>query len=612
MLTGILLILTCNLHSQEICDNGIDDDGDTLIDLNDDECTCSGNIPTSLIPNPSFEEQVCCPSNKNELECAVGWIQASVATTDYVHTCGGFLNNPDILGTAPLPFPDGEGGVAFRDGIEETPNYKEYVGACLVEQLIPGTKYTFDFFVGFMDSIRGSNVFDIAVFASKDCADIPFGDGSVRIGCPVNTGSFDQLGEMTVSGNNEWINVQFEFVANEAYATIVLGPGCITNPNHRLFPYFYLDRLTLNKTTEFNGEAFESVTGRICDNNLLLQASEESGFSYQWYKDGIALTGETNSSLLLDTFTATEGTYLAVITKEGECFKSKEYNLRIPPYYSSDTVAICEGDQYTFGNDILTIGGDYERTIEASDGCDSIIQLNLTAISQTLELITDTICVGSIYTFMGQNFTEPGIYEIDTINASGCDSIITLDLFTFDSPTELEVIDETLVNLGESITIQPGPYDEAFVRFEWKNGTGDLISNDVNLTSYTPIGSEVIELTAFDIYGCSQSFFVDIQVETSYDLILPNIFSPNEDGINDRFEFFIPTSVERVNLFSVYNRWGNRVFNDRDIESSTFYQGWNGKIDGELLISGVYTYILDVIFLDGKERTLTGTITLIR
>ena len=53
------LLVFCTLAlSQEICDNGIDDDGDGLIDLNDPDCECNGfgtpqTIP-SLIPNPSF------------------------------------------------------------------------------------------------------------------------------------------------------------------------------------------------------------------------------------------------------------------------------------------------------------------------------------------------------------------------------------------------------------------------------------------------------------------------------------------------------------------------------------------------------------------------------
>jgi len=94
----------------EICDNAIDDDGDGLIDLNDPDCDCSPN-PVPFMPNPSFEDHFCCPETGAELYCAAPWVQASGATTDYINTC-------DWMGYSfpPLPFPDGVGCAAFRNG----------------------------------------------------------------------------------------------------------------------------------------------------------------------------------------------------------------------------------------------------------------------------------------------------------------------------------------------------------------------------------------------------------------------------------------------------------------------------------------------------------------
>ena len=97
----------------EICDNAIDDDGDGLIDLNDSDCNCPEVEPISLIPNPSFEDQECCPSNRSQMNCATTWIQASAPTTDYLHTCG-WMGWDDL--PPPLPFPDGEGCLGFRNG----------------------------------------------------------------------------------------------------------------------------------------------------------------------------------------------------------------------------------------------------------------------------------------------------------------------------------------------------------------------------------------------------------------------------------------------------------------------------------------------------------------
>jgi len=93
MAKQLLIILSCiflplsTWGQIEICDNGIDDDFDNLIDLNDDDCICEVIEPISVIPNPSFEEMNCCPDNRSQLNCASLWIQASEPTTDFIHTC---------------------------------------------------------------------------------------------------------------------------------------------------------------------------------------------------------------------------------------------------------------------------------------------------------------------------------------------------------------------------------------------------------------------------------------------------------------------------------------------------------------------------------------------
>ena len=211
---------------QELCDNGIDDDGDLLIDLNDPDCECNEILVTGLIPNPSFEERTCCPQSENELNCAVNWIQASGPTTDYWHTCGtvchDFTDN-----CAPLPPPDGQGFIGFRDGKPGNSNFKEYAGACLTENMKIGREYTIDFFTGFANrDDNQSTSFEITLFATTDCSNLPFGASNINFGCPTNGTGWVQLDQLSLSGNNEWKNTKFTFIADQEYAAIVLGPGC--------------------------------------------------------------------------------------------------------------------------------------------------------------------------------------------------------------------------------------------------------------------------------------------------------------------------------------------------------------------------------------------------
>ena len=131
--------------SQEICDNGIDDDGDGLIDLNDiTDCDCGGvgdTVVSSLIPNSSFENMDCCPQTWSELYCATDWVQASGATSDFFNTCGYIPGNMSTTGLIPLP--DGEGAVG---GIIAG-GWQEYVGSCLLAPMLAGQGYTLEFYL---------------------------------------------------------------------------------------------------------------------------------------------------------------------------------------------------------------------------------------------------------------------------------------------------------------------------------------------------------------------------------------------------------------------------------------------------------------------------------
>ncbi|HEX2618031.1 MAG TPA: hypothetical protein VHL57_10845, partial [Flavobacteriales bacterium] len=121
--------------AQEICDNGIDDDADGLIDLNDaTDCSCSGTVVLplpSFIPNPSFEQYNCLPSMAGELSCSTGWAQGTLGSTDY------FFSGSFMPPSVPQPLPDGHACV----GVIISQGYSEYLGTCLSTPLLAGNTY---------------------------------------------------------------------------------------------------------------------------------------------------------------------------------------------------------------------------------------------------------------------------------------------------------------------------------------------------------------------------------------------------------------------------------------------------------------------------------------
>jgi gliding motility-associated-like protein len=98
-----------------------------------------------------------------------------------------------------------------------------------------------------------------------------------------------------------------------------------------------------------------------------------------------------------------------------------------------------------------------------------------------------------------------------------------------------------------------------------------------------------------------------LEMKESNYIILPNVFTPNNDGINDQINFNEAYGINKFNL-KVYNRWGSIVF-----ESNDYTKPFTGKNDfGNNLQDGVYYYVLEALYNDKYEQQLKGFIQLIR
>ena len=106
------------------------------------------------------------------------------------------------------------------------------------------------------------------------------------------------------------------------------------------------------------------------------------------------------------------------------------------------------------------------------------------------------------------------------------------------------------------------------------------------------------------------AYFIPEGEEPLYDglsgVAVPNIFSPNDDGINDVLDIFVGTDVQDFTLH-IFDRWGNEVF-----RSESKSNEWDGRYRGELLNTGVFTYMIDINFHDNTNERKTGNVTLMR
>jgi gliding motility-associated-like protein len=412
----------------EICDNGIDDDNDNLVDLNDEDCICEIIEPKSLIPNPSFEEMDCCPDDRSQLDCASSWIQASDPTTDFIHLCD-WLGWDDF--PPPQPFPDGNGIMGFRDGRVRSnnnpePYWKEYAGACLISPLETDSSYRFQFDVGFVDPQKSPPI-DISFFGTPSCDYLPFGKGNAAFGCPSNSPNWTKLGEVSVSGGSggTWINTFLEIVPEEDIYAIAIGPDCrpISSP---VSIYYFFDNLLLANLELFDLQISE--ISHPCSQDFVLSVPNNPDFDYQWYLSGIALEGEVFSEL---TQNYGEGPYQVRILDGTTCRISATFDYQIPIYSTPVKAAICKGDSYVFGDLDLSEPGFYLDTLRTQDNCDSIVALELELIGQKYDTIEVSILGSEIFQIGEYSFGEAGDYELTFTSSIGCDSLVFLKLSHF-------------------------------------------------------------------------------------------------------------------------------------------------------------------------------------
>jgi gliding motility-associated-like protein len=104
--------------------------------------------------------------------------------------------------------------------------------------------------------------------------------------------------------------------------------------------------------------------------------------------------------------------------------------------------------------------------------------------------------------------------------------------------------------------------------------------------------------------GCSDSLTAEVCLDDSVYVLMPNAFSPNNDGINDFLN--IPTAgVEEFELL-IFNRWGEFVFQTSDKNVS-----WDGTYLGEPVQKGAYAYYLKFKGKKTTKRQMRGVLIIL-
>ncbi|MEE9438927.1 MAG: gliding motility-associated C-terminal domain-containing protein [Saprospiraceae bacterium] len=208
---------------------------------------------------------------------------------------------------------------------------------------------------------------------------------------------------------------------------------------------------------------------------------------------------------------------------------------------------------------------------------------------------------------------SPDTYVLIVSDANGCsfeksfiiDDIIDWSISIDASEEEIKSGENTDLSLNSTLM------SDEIVSIVWSDESLiDCINcSEINVK---PLETTQYKVVVIDVNGCVKTAEITIRVKTIPDITITNIFSPNDDGVNDIFSLFGNDDKFVVQLFTIYDRWGNKTWSINNIELNNSNVGWDGKKRGKLLLPGVYVY---QILLQDKEtgeiKQYHGDITLV-
>ena len=274
--------------------------------------------------------------------------------------------------------------------------------------------------------------------------------------------------------------------------------------------------------------------------------------------------------------------------------------------------------------------GWYSVQVVGAGGCDTTLLLNVRALPVPVASFTtySIVCSGVEIAFFNTSsapswkwdlgkgwlsmeqhpvhtYNKRGFYKagLSVTNIEGCSDTLYKEIEVKDLEMNLTA-DKVLVKKGEAVYLQSsgsGPYTVT----SWE--PAQYFSNPILFAQQVIMDTtRMFVVTGVTPEGCVASARVEVAVHPL--VFMPSGFSPNGDGLNDRFRP-LSTGYIIVRFFEVYNRFGEMVFNGQGRSS---IDGWDGSFKGEMQDIGTYFYRINIETREGKTVEMKGEVTLVK
>jgi len=545
---------------------------------------CSGNSEQfTIIVNPSA--QVNDVTNYNTILCDGEFTPVysfTTANTDGL-TSFNWTNNNIAIGLAA----SGEGGIpsfqvtnstqsTISATITVTPSYENNGIIC------DGNAETFTIMVN--PSPEMDNVDDIVLCNNEISSIIEFTTPNTDGNTTYNWTNDNTSIGLSSSGNGDipsFTAINLNPITEVATITVTPtyennGVVCIGDP--QTFSISVLSEIEITATTVDALDCNDPNSG-----NINITVTGGSGvYDFLWSNG--AITEDLNNIGPGDySVTVTDSEGCIAISETFNIFRQEDLIVQL----DTEIVPFCENNLVTQENRITISGGLGPYTVNWSGGSVSI----------------------NDNTFM--TAYQNGLYNVLVTDQYGC-QVSTDILIDFDELGEASFDYDSNGNIDCGVSI----YNELsffntssgdYTNVIWDFGDGSaLVSGDVVTHQYLNSGAYTVTQTVEYNYGCVEVNTVEIEITDGYDIVLPNAFSPNGDGMNDTIRP-VYACVNNIEM-SIYDTFGSLIYYENNLELN----GWDGTLNGKLAENGNYLIVVNGTTIYNEEINLRGVFVLLR
>jgi subtilisin-like proprotein convertase family protein len=317
--------------------------------------------------------------------------------------------------------------------------------------------------------------------------------------------------------------------------------------------------------------------------------SQGSSFDYRWTRGTSPAPVDTNRIWE----TTTGGIYTLLVTNSFGCT-------------ATDVVEVIESNEEPVVNAFVVNDircyGELNGSIQISDITGGIPPYRIA-------LNNGPLMTTSIF---GQ--LEAGSYSIRVEDANGCETTIENIMVNEPEQVMIELGPDLSLRLGDSVEVEailtiPDTQVDTLI---W-TPLLDPAGAGTRFQRYFPIRTETLQATVIDTNGCEATSNLYIFLDRTRQIYVPNIFDPSQSG-NNVVTVYAGQDVEEIELFRIYDRWGELVHEAKSFAPGDESKGWNGQMGsaGRIAQPAVFVWTALIRFKDGEVELFSGDVSIAR